>query len=71
MRKTISSDKKLRKSQSTFNITSTRFNPLKKSPGPGDYNLLTQDKILSPDNKGKFGNGPKFPINKFSNPGPG
>lgn len=47
---------KLKKSSSTFNTSSARFGSLKKlQPGPGDYDLLVTDKILSPDNKGKFG----------------
>lgn len=54
MRKTFSSDDKLRKSKSTFNTTALRFKTFKESPGPGDYNLLSANGLVSPDKKGKF-----------------
>jgi hypothetical protein len=71
LRKITTSDHKLRKSQSTFNTTAARFNQSQKAPGPGDYDLLSQDKILSPDNKGKFGTDPRNPSDKYPTPGPG
>ena len=70
-RKSISNDKNLRQSISTFNTTATRFNLIKKAPGPGDYDLLLQERILSPENKGTFGSSPRHPSNKYASPGPG
>jgi hypothetical protein len=71
LKKPVFSDQKQTKSVSAFSTTALRFHSTKKAPGPGDYDLLSQDKILSPDNKGKFGTNPRYPSNKFPNPGPG
>ncbi len=68
LRKSLSGDQKLRRS---FSTTAARFHGAKKAPGPGDYDLLSQDKILSPDTKGKFGTNSRYPSNKFPTPGPG
>ena len=70
-KKAVSSDQKLRKSMSAFSSTAVRFHGTKKAPGPGDYDLLSQDKILSPDSKGKFGTNSRYPLNKYPTPGPG
>jgi hypothetical protein len=70
-KKPVSSDHKLRKSISAFSTTAVRFHSTKKMPGPGDYDLLSHDKILSPDNKGKFGTNSRYPSNKYLTPGPG
>lgn len=70
-RKTISSDRKMRKSLSTFNTTADRFLTIKKAPGPGEYDLLSSNEILSPDNKGKFSINPRKLHDIVETPGPG